>query len=428
MSKKIRDFRGKYKDHFNFVATNYEFRFNVITSLYEFRGLIKTKPRLFGEWEEYNDRVKNRIQLELIEKDLDIAENKLNILIESEVMSPDYNPFIEYFEGLPLWDKKTDYIKQMSDTVKVSNKNYFTETLTKFLAGSLHCLLEKNSVNDVCLVFQSAQGIGKTRWYRKLLPEIFRDKYLYEGNIDTRNKDHTQYLSQYWFLHLDELETLKTNEIGALKSFITQEKIALRKAFGRYITSFIRRASFLGSVNEDKFLSDTTGNRRWLVFKVISINYLHNVDVDKMWSQVYFLWQSEFRHWFDTDEIKKINENNEEFRSMPLEEEILLKCFQFIDYSEDGSGEFYTSTDVILDIGTDRPLLMSKMNGRVMGKVLSKHVSNASNRKTLNGTTKYYLKKLYQTVLETTKETPKESENQEATYVNPDLEDFDVPF
>ncbi len=426
MATKIKDFKGKYKNHFNFVATHYEFRFNIVTSFYEFRRLVTTKPRIFGKWEKYDDRIKNKILLELIEKDLDLAENKLNILIESEVMSPDYNPFIEYFEQLVPWDEKTNYIKQMADTVKVSNKKHFEEVLTKYLVGSLHCLLGVNTVNDVCLVFQSGQGVGKTRWNRKLLPEKFREEYLYEGNIDTHNKDHAQYLSQYWFIHLDELETLRTNEIGALKSFITQEKIALRKAFGRYKTTFIRRASFLGSVNEDKFLSDTTGNRRWLVFKVTEINYMHNVDVDKMWAQVYYLWQNDFKHWFDTSEIKKINEINEEFRSMSTEEELLLKCFEFINFKDSGDGEFYSSTDVMLEIGKDKPMLMSKMNSRTMGKALSKHVYNADNRKVSNGTTKYYLLKRYIEPVDNTK--AKEAEIQDISELanqNPDLE---VPF
>jgi len=424
MSKKHIDFKGKYKQHFNKVATWYEFRFNVVTSFYEYRRLLSTKPRLFGDWEKYDDRIKNKILLELIEADLDIAENKLNILIESDTMSPDFNPFVEYFEQLPKWDGKTNYIKQMASTVKTKNSKHWEEILTKYLVGSLHCLLEENSVNDVCLVFQSGQGIGKTRWNRKLLPERFRDEYLYEGNIDTRNKDHSQYLSQYWFIHLDELETLKTNEIGALKSFITQEKIALRKAFGRYKTTFIRRASFLGSVNEDKFLSDTTGNRRWLVFKILYINYMHNVDTDKMWAQVYHLWLNKFQHWFDIEEIKKINEANEEFRSMSLEEELLIKCYEFANYQDDKGGEFLCSSEVMIDIGTDRPQLMSKMNSRTMGKALSKHVPDYHNRKISSGITKYYLKKKYQPTPET-EGNPVEVEVKTSNFQDPNE---DVPF
>src|SRR5690606_1201827 len=157
-----------------------------------------------------------------------------------------------------------------------------------------------DEVNDVCLVFQSStQGVGKTRWMRKLLPEKFRSLYLYEGVVDTKNKDHTIYLSQYWFMHLDELETLKGANIGAIKSFITRQRISERKAFARYTTTFQRRASFLGSVNDDKFLTDITGNRRWLVFKVKDIDYEHLVDINGVWAQAYYYYKQGFKYWFD---------------------------------------------------------------------------------------------------------------------------------
>jgi len=182
-------------------------------------------------------------------------------------------------------------------------------------------------------------------------------------------------------------------------------------------------------VNEDKFLSDTTGNRRWLVFKVLKIDYMHKVDVDKMWAQVYYLWKSGFKHWFDIEEIKKINDINEEFRSMSTEEELLLKCFKFINFNESGEGEFYTSTDVMLEIAKDKPTLMSKMNSRTMGKALSKHVNNPVNRKLSNGTTKYYLEKVQFESVDNTKQPElKEEEIKDVTDLvnnNPDLE---VPF
>ena len=270
------DFQGKYHKQFNYIISNYEFRFNVVTSNYEFRKLIKGRGK--GDWLKFNDRVKNRILVDMLNLDLELSQDKFNLFIESELVSKDYNPFSDYFERLRRWDGKTDYLKQICQTVKSDDAERFEQVMKKFFVGVVDCLLEVDNVNDVCLVFQSKQGLGKTRWMRKLLPLQFQSEYLYEGNIDTRNNDHVQYLSQYWFIHLDELEVLKGNEIGAIKSFITRQRISVRKAYGRYKTHFVRRASFLGSVNDDKFLTDVTGNRRWLVFTVFDINYQHEVD------------------------------------------------------------------------------------------------------------------------------------------------------
>lgn len=380
------DFKGKLKKQFNYIVSNYEFRFNVVTSFYEYRKYVKGKPKVGSSWLKYGDRVRNEILLEMMEKDLDIAKEKFDLFIESETVSPDYNPFLNWFENAKPWDGKTDYLKQICKTVKTDNPERFESTLKKFLIGTLDCLLEEDAVNDVCLVFQSGQGVGKTRWMRALLPTVFQQEYLYEGNIDTKNKDHTIYLSQYWFIHLDELETLKSNDISAIKSFITRQRISQRKAYGRYTSHFIRRASFLGSVNDDKFLTDITGNRRWLVFNVKEINYEHRVDVEQLWMQVYHYWKEGFKHWFDIDEIKQINKINEEFRSMSLEEEQVLQIFNFPEKDTDGS--WYTSTDILLEIARIRPSLINKMSSRNIGKALAKYVSE---KKMTSGIQKYYV-------------------------------------
>ena len=363
-------FNGKHSSAFNYISSKYRFRFNIVTNLYEYSELGKKKKKL--KWKQYDDRKKNSILLELLQEHLDrTPTEKINIFIESEEFSPDFNPFEEYFENLPKWDGETDYIKQLSETVSVEDSKRFRKILKKFLVGSVSCLLVPESVNDVCLVFQSPQGVGKSRWMRSILPDIFQDDYLYEGSVDTRNKDHNIYLSQYWFMHLDELEALRGNGIEAIKAYITRKNINERKAYGRYTTKFIRRASFLGSVNADKFLSDDTGNRRWLVFKTDKINYQHDIDTDGLWSQVYSLHKSGFKHWFSTLEIKELNKANEVFRTMSLEEEMLLRYFTF--EKKDGEGELLSSSEIIQKIIANVPSFNNKLASMRMGKALSKH-------------------------------------------------------
>lgn len=380
----MKDFEGKYHKQFNYIVSNYEFRFNVVTSNYEFRRLVKGKPSKTSPWNKYDDRVKSKILIEMFNFDLDLSEAKFNLFIESETVSQEYNPFQDYFERATRWNGKTDFLQQICDTVQTDNKDRFYAVMKKFLIGTLECLLEEDAVNDVCLVFQSAQGLGKTRWMRRLLPTQFQTEYLYEGNIDTRNKDHVQYLSQYWFIHLDELEVLKGGEISAIKSYITRQRISVRKAFGRYKSNFVRRASFLGSVNDDKFLTDITGNRRWLVFKVKNVNYQHEIDIDGLWSQIYFYWQEGYQHWFDIEEIKAINKINEAYREMTSEEEQLLQLYNFPTLDRDG--EYMSSTDIIMQLGSTRALMSTKLAPNKMGKALSRH---AKVKKTVNGVQRY---------------------------------------
>lgn len=376
---------GKHSSAFNYISSKYVFRFNVVSGEYEFS---KKKNKL--KWHKYDDRIRNQILMLLLSQQFDPPVGKVDAFIEREQTAPEYNPFKDYFENLGEWNGKTDYIQKLAETVPVENPQHFRKTLEKYLIGVIDCLLKQDSVNDVCLVFQSGQGTGKSRWMRSLLPKQFRKEYLYEGAVDTRNKDHTMYLSQYWFIHLDELESLRNNEIGALKSYITRQRISLRAAYGRYKTTFVRRASFLGSVNDGKFLSDTTGNRRWLVFKVIGdIDYQHKIDPDKLWGQVFDLWVKGTRHWFVTEEIKEINNYNERFRVISLEEELLKRFFRIT--KKKGEGQYLSSSEIIEKIVANTPQFNNKLQVGRMGKALHKH---ATKRKWKHGIQKYYLEYL----------------------------------
>jgi predicted P-loop ATPase len=375
------EFNGKHSHAFNHLYDKYIFRFNVVTSFYEFKKRKKRK------WVKYDDRHRKTILFELMQESLDCPSDKFDIFIESADFSPDFNPFDAYFNDLKPHKGKKSYIKELAKTITTNgNAKHFHKTLERFLVGSLDCLLNEDSVNDVCLVFQSPQGIGKTRWMRSLLPKAFQSEYLYEGNIDTKNKDHTMYLSQYWFIHLDELEALKSNDISAIKSYITRQRISVRKAYGRYKTNMVRRSSFLGSVNADKFLSDITGNRRWLVFKVDDINYMHGIDPDKIWAEAYKLYKKGYRHWFDIEEIKAINSQNERFRAVSLEEELFLRYFSCNALKK--GGEFLSSSEVIEKILWNVQGFSSKMSSPQMGRSLSKHSKGSQYTK---GITRYWV-------------------------------------
>ncbi len=363
-------FHGRHSNAYNYIAERYEFRFNEVTNFYEFRKKFSKR----NTWIKFDDRYRNTILLDLSLNSIEVPKDKVDIFIESEQFSKIYNPFSDYFERLNPWNEKRDYIGRLADTVKTDNDEKFREILKKFLIGCIDCLLVPDNYTDVCLVFQSSQqGVGKTRWMRKLLPKEFRDEYFYEGNVDTKNKDHVRYLSQYWFIHLDELEALRGNDISSIKSYITRQRISLRKAFGRYDSHLVRRANFLGSVNDDKFLSDTTGNRRWLVFKTLNINYEHTININKVWAQAYHLWKQKERHWFDIEEIKEINKQNEKFRTVSLEEELLLRHFSFSSV-KDKNSMFLSSSEVIEKIVAKVPSSFANNIRTVqMGKALSKY-------------------------------------------------------
>ena len=68
----------------------------------------------------------------------------------------------------------------------------------------------------------------------------------------------------------------------------------MRPPFGRYTVHRPHIASFCGTGNNEKFLNDPTGTRRWLAFKVENIESPRTLpfEYDGIYSQAYYLYRN----------------------------------------------------------------------------------------------------------------------------------------
>lgn len=132
-----------------------------------------------------------------------------------------------------------------------------------------------------------------------------------------------------------------------------------------------RRASFAGSVNTSQFLNDTTGSRRFLCFEVEHIEYTHDIDINKVYAQALQLKEEGFRHWFNQEEIKEINQNNEQYQLRSPEEELLLTWFEPAE--KDKAQYFFNTTQIAQILSTRANINISEATVRKLGMALKKH-------------------------------------------------------
>lgn len=294
----------------------YEFRYNVITGMIEYRPIHSDES-----YKELTDHEENSIFCELHHVEQYIPRNTLHTLLNS-LFCPDFNPFFDYFSKLKPWDGVTDYIRQLSDTIKTRKDIYWAFCFVKWIVAFVASLLSWETINHTVIVLVGSQGLGKTTWMKNLLPKELKN-YLATAVLQPDTKDTAMLIAQNALIILDELETLNKKNLNALKELITRPMVKIRRPFARNTESLPHIASFIAGVNFQQVLTDPSGTRRYLCVDTLSIDYQHTVDIDGVMAQALALYQSGFHFWFDMEEIKALEIHNADFVSKSVEEELI---------------------------------------------------------------------------------------------------------
>ena len=252
----------------------------------------------------------------------------------------------------------------------------------KWFVGMVASWLKDEVVNHQVLVLIGRQGIFKTTWLEHLIPTELRAYCCKLANTTQINKDDRLRLAEFGLINLDELDSMSSRELNTMKSIITATDVNERAAYGYTKERKIRLASFCASSNRREFLTDITGNRRWLPFEVESIEnpFQTILPYERMYAQARYLIQYGFNYWFDLDDIATLEEHNETFRAQESEEQLLPILF---DVPAEGRGEFMTTAQISERLVTygniKKPMPLNRL-GMLLGQMGFKNIRAGKQR------------------------------------------------
>ena len=307
-----KEYMATVEDIQNFIMDRVLLRHNVITRRVEYR-LPSSYEHEGTDWQPISDRVVNTLWSELSAMKVVRAQDIYRVL-ESDFV-PEFNPFQFYLEHLPPWDGG-DYILAMSVSVNVKGdvqeQMLFTQYLKKWLVGMVAGWVDPQVVNNVILVLIGEQGSYKTTWFNHLLPPELRQYFYTKTNANRMGRDDLLTLAQYGLVCCEELDTMRPSELNQLKAAVTMPSIDERAAYAHFHEHRNHIASFCGTGNNMQFLSDPTGNRRWLPFEVVSIDSPreHPFEYEGIYAQAYALYRQGFQFWFSKAQIERLAEHN----------------------------------------------------------------------------------------------------------------------
>ena len=329
-------------------------------------------------WRNLTDKDINTMVCDcVVNTQVNVNVNEMWTALKSDRV-PAVHPLREWLNGLrPYTPEQPDWIDWLAQRVTVvggePENQYWRHCFKKWFVAMVASWMKDEVVNHTVLVFIGRQGIYKTTWLDHLIPDMLRDyssKLPLSGQI---TKDDRLRLCENAMLNMDELDAICGREMNIVKSLLTSTDVNERAAYGRLKERRVRLASFCASTNNREFLTDITGNRRWLPFEIESIqNPFHTlIPYELIYAQAKSLVdEGYFAYWFELDEIEVLEQHNEEFHAMENEEELLLVYFA-VPAIDSMKSKFLTTAEIsekLISAGNiKRPMSLSRL-GMVLGK------------------------------------------------------------
>ena len=335
------------------------------------------------------------------EYNANITSREVMTALQSDLI-PDVHPLREYILSLhPYTSDQPDWIDLVASQVRIADsasdsekgsngsksskgesavetyRTYRTPStkadalwricFKKWFVAMVASWMKDEVVNHQVLVLIGKQGIYKTTWLEHLIPPHLRAYACKLANSNDLNKDERLRIAEFGLISLDEIDSMNNRELNQLKSVITATDINERAAYAYTKERRMRLASFCASGNRRDFLTDITGNRRWLPFEVESIQnpFYTTLPYDLIYAQAWTLAQDPtFSYWFELDEIDLLEQHNQHFRDESNEEQ-LLDVYFAVPAEGASNTKFLTTAEIserLIYYGNiKRPLSLSRL-------------------------------------------------------------------
>lgn len=232
-----------------------------------------------------------------------------------------FHPVRDYLDALE-WDKTERLSHWLKTGLGATDKDdYLSIVGKKFLLGAVARVMRPGCKMDNVMILEGEQGRGKSTAVSVLFGEWFTDAPLPLGD-----KDAYQVIQGKWGFELAELDAFNKSEVTALKHFFSQQIDRFRPSYGRVALDHPRQTVFAGTTNQDAYLRDYTGNRRfWPVYTtLILLNWLHE-NRDQLWAEAVALFRQGEEWWVSADELEVVVEVQDTRLQRDPWEEIILE-------------------------------------------------------------------------------------------------------
>ena len=240
-----------------------------------------------------------------------IARAALTEAIQTVAHTRRFHPIREYLQGL-VWDGKSRIDKwliyamgETPDTLTKPMNEYLQIVGRCWLLGMVNRAMTPGCKFDYCPVLEGVGGLRKSTLVEILAGSSFFSDTPFEVG---RGKEAQEQVQGMWLYEIAEMSHFSKAEVGAIKGFISSKVDRYRVAYGTTVGSFPRQCVLVGTTNENTYLRDRTGNRRFWpvpVRHVINTEWVQKYR-DQLFAEAFALCQQGVKYTPTADQERRL--------------------------------------------------------------------------------------------------------------------------
>ena len=322
--QKAEEEKNRFETIRKWLDERFEFRLNTISEQIE----VKAKGE-GAEWCDMDDRQLDSLLTALHADKVYVSKANLETYVGSEMIAPAYNPIVTYAESLKPWTtRQKDYISDLFGHLDVEENEdtpFLREMVKKWYVAMVKVAIDQDVTNQIMLILRGEQeGSGKTYFVECFLPKPLR-RYLHHVAELSRYKDKDELLAlaRNIVCFIDEIQ-INPSTLNKLKNYVgggAANSITERTHYGHFSARRKVHASWIATTNNDVFLPESTGDRRFVVLNITKRgrNY-KTLPQERAFVQAYYLatHPKAFSVEITQEEIAKLKEINQKYVSQDL--------------------------------------------------------------------------------------------------------------
>ena len=216
-----------------------------------------------------------------------------------------FHPIKDYLNSL-VWDRKPRLDNWLFDYLGAEGETEYVQAVgRKTLCGAVARVFHAGCTFQYMLILEGKQGSGKSSTC-----EILASKKYFSDNLgDITNKDIIEVTRGKWIIEVSELAAMSRSGANEMKDFVSKTQDTHRKAFARKAQTVPRQYIMIGTTNDEEYLKDPTGGRRFWPVRVGQTKFKElERDRDQLFAEALHVYNMGEKLFLDDQGVKSMAE------------------------------------------------------------------------------------------------------------------------